>query len=208
MDSQAQTAAFDAQFNNCLCAVFATTHRCNKALRNKFPVLFELITGATGTTLSVKHDALPHEITSDFLSLCMNNKLSFVDNYSRIDEILHDETAKLERSEWIQFRVHEIIQARHARDAESLREFCDIYKKDPTTVTATELARSIVKGLAVNYANATGPNGVHFGAAFLYLGQIWRDSNLYNVVERDIARYKTDGCSADVLNYLVSLNRL
>jgi hypothetical protein len=160
----------------------------NTALKNTMSKLFAILLDTNSTTFSPKADMKPFELKLDFIQLCFAVTVEwFVKTYPRIQQILLDEID----------RIH----------YDHLSEYCSIYRKNIDTVTATELARAMIRGIGVSYRDATGNKATHFGVAFLHLGMIHKYSNLEHVIKTDINKFSDVYSANDLFAHLIANGR-
>ena len=158
------------------------------ALKNKMPELFKLLLNTNAIEFTCNADMRPDELKLDFIRLCFTVSVEhFVETYPHIQQLLLDEI--------------DCIHYNH------LSDYCDLYCKDINTVTATELAHAMIRGIDVKYRNVTGRDATHFGVAFLHLGMIREGSNLERVIKDDIQKFSAYYSANDLFKYLIAEGR-
>ena len=158
------------------------------ALKNEMTEILKLLLNTNAITFAPKADMKPHELKLDFFRLCFTVTVEhFVETYPHIQQLL---LAEIDR-----------IHYGH------LADYCSMYGKNINTVTATELARAMIRGIDVSYRDATGNKATHFGVAFLHMGMIRRGSNLERVIKMDIQKNAAYYNANDLFKHLIANGR-
>jgi hypothetical protein len=158
------------------------------AFKNEMTEILKLLLNTDAITFAPNADMKPHELKLDFIRLCFTVTVEhFVETYPRIQQLL---LAEIDR-----------IHYGH------LADYCSMYRKDINTVTATELAREMIRGIDVSYHDTTGNKATHFGVAFLHLGMIRRGSNLEHVIKKDIQKNAAYYNANDLFKHLIANGR-
>lgn len=184
------------EFCSCICRIFelVSTPAGSEALKNKFSEILQTLLNTTFVTFTPKTDAVlagtrvSHKLTSELIHLCFTAQPTHVvECYPRIRQILVDETN----------RIHQM----------HLDRYCQMYRKDIGTVTATELAHAMTLGIHVSYKTTTREFATHFGVAFLHMQVVNKNSRLGRTIQCDISKSNDIYTAADLFKYLVSIGR-
>jgi hypothetical protein len=180
-------------FNHALCRLFGlvNTPAGSTALRNKLPEILKMIldTKLPVTTVDeVQCIRVSNELICEFIKLLFTIPAErLVATYPEIRKILQDDIA----------RIHN----------EQLVNFCTMYRLDPETATATELARAMTRGIRVSFRDTTGNKATHFGTAFLHMGVIHKKSKLERAIKNDIFKFADFYSASDLFRYLIAKGR-
>ena len=158
------------------------------ALKNEIPDIVKLLLNTDAITFTVKEDMKPFELKSDFIRLCFTVKADyFIAIYPHIQKQLQEEIDRIHYG--------------------NLSDYCLMYHKNINTVTATELACAMIRGINVSYRDATGNMANHFGVAFLHLGMIRKNSRLEHVIKKDIQKFSDYYSANDLFKFLIANGR-